>query len=673
MRWILALLTGLVVAAALTGWGHEQQPAAGPPGGDGVRAVADLTREPAAPSRSADGTAALPGSSCSSPFGSTRYGFEAACRRHDRGYALLRDAARAGHPLAPAARRAIDRRFAADLAGECDSTGCLATAAVYAGAVRLNSWRQGDGVPVTENGWAAAGAGTAGAAAALLVALAGRRGPRLTVPVVTAGAALGFCLQATALPHPLWLQCLVGGLVTAQAYAAGGLVRRAAATVRRVREHRAGHRPRTFLVAPAVRAARLVAALRAAAPGAGLAALTAGLALAVDAAAAGHARVAASVGSPAPGAAFPLLALVGSAVLAAVLVAGGRALRRALTGAAAAVRAAAGRGRQRTAVAAAAVPLLLATGNTALPVFAPAATAAPGRVAVSTDPATWAVAGREGRRFLAPVGPGQAREATTPPTAVRPLRVYVPRDAAASAAERARLAVAALERSGGLDRAVVLVAVPTGSGWVNRVAPAALEDRRGGGVATVAVQYASSPSWLAYLRGGEGADESVRSLLAALRTALDDRQRSHPGRIRPRVLVYGESLGAWAGLRVSGDGQLPPGADGALWVGVPAGSRPSPSSPSSPPSGVVDDRPGDRGCRCVVALTHADDPVASWSPDLALRPSPAWRHRWLPVLSFWQATADLVIARSVPDGHGHHYGHELPGAWERVEAEAGRR
>jgi uncharacterized membrane protein len=39
--------------------------------------------------------------------------------------------------------------------------------------------------------------------------------------------------------------------------------------------------------------------------------------------------------------------------------------------------------------------------------------------------------------------------------------------------------------------------------------------------------------------------------------------------------------------------------------------------------------------------------------------------RW-PVLSFWQATADGLAARLVPDGHGHRYGAELEGAWRRL-------
>jgi uncharacterized membrane protein len=240
------------------------------------------------------------------------------------------------------------------------------------------------------------------------------------------------------------------------------------------------------------------------------------------------------------------------------------------------------------------------------------------------------------------------------------LRVYAPRAAAADQRTRAELAVRALDRAGGFDRAVVLVAVPTGSGWVNPEAPAALEQRRHGDVATVAVQYAASPSWVAFLRGGEGVDTSVRALFAALERHV----ATMPADRRPRLLAYGESLGAWGGLRSArSDDGLPPGADGALWTGIPAGS------PTTTRSGGRAEAEVGAGAEVgAVELTHRDDPVAAWSPALLVRPNAAWHHAWLPVLSFWQATADVIAARDVPAGHGHRYEGELGPAWDQVLA-----
>jgi uncharacterized membrane protein len=191
----------------------------------------------------------------------------------------------------------------------------------------------------------------------------------------------------------------------------------------------------------------------------------------------------------------------------------------------------------------------------------------------------------------------------------------------------------------------VLINVPTGSGWVNPAAGKALEYLYGGDVATVALQYAASPSWLAYLRGGEGVQASAQALTDAVRTRLD----RIPARHRPRLLVYGESLGAWGGLRAYDDenasgagmaGQV----DGALWAGIPGGL------PAGTPARTR-------------ALMHDDDPVPAWTPALMLRTSPAWPARWLPVVSFWQATGDVIAAPLVPSGFGHRYGSELVDAW----------
>lgn len=77
--------------------------------------------------------------------------FAALCRSHDLGYNLLRLAARRGGALGPWAREAIDRRFAADLFATCGAQpACRTVAAAAAAFVRVNSWRQGEGVPVVE-------------------------------------------------------------------------------------------------------------------------------------------------------------------------------------------------------------------------------------------------------------------------------------------------------------------------------------------------------------------------------------------------------------------------------------------------------------------------------------------------------------------------------------------
>jgi uncharacterized membrane protein len=39
---------------------------------------------------------------------------------------------------------------------------------------------------------------------------------------------------------------------------------------------------------------------------------------------------------------------------------------------------------------------------------------------------------------------------------------------------------------------------------------------------------------------------------------------------------------------------------------------------------------------------------------------------WMPVVTFWQVTADLPIALSAPPGHGHSYRELFVNAWAAV-------
>ncbi len=169
--------------------------------------------------------------------------------------------------------------------------------------------------------------------------------------------------------------------------------------------------------------------------------------------------------------------------------------------------------------------------------------------------------------------------------------------AAPTARQRAQLAVAALRRGGAFDGAAVLVAVPTGSGWVDPVAVGALA---GPGVATVAVQYAARPSWQEYLLDPGAAQETAVALVAALRAHVD----TLPAAARPRLWVHGESLGALAARATAQD------ADAVLVAGTPG------------------------GCGC-----H--------------------RCRARPRCAMPTTAAALPVAVGAPRGHGHHYGAEL--------------
>ncbi|MGY2128515.1 alpha/beta-hydrolase family protein [Blastococcus sp. SYSU DS0617] len=219
-----------------------------------------------------------------------------------------------------------------------------------------------------------------------------------------------------------------------------------------------------------------------------------------------------------------------------------------------------------------------------------------------------------------------------------PVRVQIGLADAATDEARARRAVEELVHTGGLTRSTVLVAVPTGSGWVDEDGIAALEALTGGDVATVTVQYAEQPSWLEYLRGTDRAARSASTLLAAVRAQL----AALPTAERPQLLIFGESLGATAAAAaVTEIG----GTDGCLLAGRPG------SAGAAPVAGCTDVR-------------NDDDPVVHWRPGLMVTPRSGLP--WLPVVTFWQMTGGLVTSLDHPAGAGHRYGASLADDWARL-------
>ncbi|AOW92323.1 hypothetical protein BFN03_05295 [Rhodococcus sp. WMMA185] len=254
-----------------------------------------------------------------------------------------------------------------------------------------------------------------------------------------------------------------------------------------------------------------------------------------------------------------------------------------------------------------------------------------GELSGSSDSAiTWESLGRQGRRFVA------AGEQSPS------IRTYVGVNSAPDVESRASLAVSELERAGGFARSAIVVAVPTGSGWIDENAVDGFEERFDGDVAIVGMQYSYLPSWMAFMFNRSAANESA----AALFDAIADRIENLPADgFRPMLYVYGQSLGSVGGSAIfASSGQRERQVCAALWAGPPA-------------------RSVEAGGATVIANTS--DPVVWWSPGLVLRrPDLAFTHRdapvpqWIPGITFLQTSVDLISALNVPVGHGHRYGTE---------------
>ena len=137
-------------------------------------------------------------------------------------------------------------------------------------------------------------------------------------------------------------------------------------------------------------------------------------------------------------------------------------------------------------------------------------------------------------------------------------------------AGRMSVLLSELERTHAFDRKVLVIVPTTGTGWVNPVAARALEMMYNGDTAMVALQYSYLPSWISFVGDTEKSKDSGRMLI----DAVHERWERLPPDHRPKLLLYGESLGSLAGQ--SAFGYLPDisrmGFDSVLWVGPPNAS-----------------------------------------------------------------------------------------------------
>jgi uncharacterized membrane protein len=308
---------------------------------------------------------------------------------------------------------------------------------------------------------------------------------------------------------------------------------------------------------------------------------------------------------------------------------------------------------------------------------------------------SWDSLGRQGRA-IAGTGPTAAEiTAFTGAPATEPVRAYAGTLSAADVEERAELAVADLERAGGFDRGNLLVATTTGSGWLDSGAIDSFEYLTGGDSAIVAMQYSYLPSWLSYLVDQKKAREAGRELF----DAVYDRWSKRPPADRPRLFVFGLSLGSFGGeTAFSGEYDLRNRTAGALFAGPPnfntlyrefTDGRDAGTHEVEPiykdgrtvrfTNDVVAEVPPAtvpwEGTR-VLYLQHPSDPIVWWGPSL-IWDQPDWlgepRGRdvldqmfWIPLVTFWQVTADLPLATGVPDGHGHTYTAEFVDGWAEI-------
>jgi uncharacterized membrane protein len=289
---------------------------------------------------------------------------------------------------------------------------------------------------------------------------------------------------------------------------------------------------------------------------------------------------------------------------------------------------------------------------------------------------------REGRRVVNMALPaGEISEVTGKP-AIDPIRAFAGLATAPLVDERVDILMRELEDIGAFERKVLCFCSPTGTGYLNYVMMETLEYLTGGDCATFALQYSLRPSFISLDRVAMGREQN-RAMLHALTWRL----RAMPADQRPRLVLFGESLGAHtmqdAFLHEGTKGFERAGVDRALFIGTPAGSgwatRWRANREKSDPHGQVVEVADyeeylalpeqQREQARIFLVSHHEDPIVKFDPRLAVE-VPYWLQepreagvprgiRWRPVGTFLNVGVDLINSTDVVPGvfvaRGHDY------------------
>jgi len=295
----------------------------------------------------------------------------------------------------------------------------------------------------------------------------------------------------------------------------------------------------------------------------------------------------------------------------------------------------------------------------------------------------WDRLGKAGKLFVHE-GPRRSEiESFSSRPAKEPIRAYVGLRSGDSPQDQAVLALRELKRAGAFSRKLLVIATPTGTGWLQNGAIAPLEYLHDGDVATIGVQYSYLPSPLSLILQPGLAHESASTVF----DVIYNYWKTLPSETRPKLYLFGLSLGS-----LGSETSVPLYAyvsdpfHGALWAG-PTFRNPlwkrvqrnrNPDSPAwqpqfengslfrvfSPESTQLDQHTGWSPIRTIF-LANPSDPIVFFEESMWSR-EPEWLQeprggdvseslRWVPLITFFQVAFDMLSATSVPAGHAHNY------------------
>lgn len=295
----------------------------------------------------------------------------------------------------------------------------------------------------------------------------------------------------------------------------------------------------------------------------------------------------------------------------------------------------------------------------------------------------WQSIGKTGQEFIINGPDKKSIESFWGKPSLPPLRVYVGLRSKETAEERAELALQELIRTKAFERSKLVIATPTGTGWLDPHAVDTFEYLHQGDTAIVAMQYSYLPSWLTLLVDPSSAKDSAYQLYNKVHGYWSQLDKE----TRPDLYLFGLSLGAYgAETSINLMTIIKNPIQGALFVGAPFTSTIAPiltkyrneGSPqwlpiiqdgsmvrfSAQENSLINER-WIWGPVRVVYIQYASDPIVFFSTDL-YRKEPDWMTglrgydvskdlQWFPLITFFQVLFDIPMADKMPRGSSHNY------------------
>ncbi len=305
---------------------------------------------------------------------------------------------------------------------------------------------------------------------------------------------------------------------------------------------------------------------------------------------------------------------------------------------------------------------------------------------------SWDDLGRQGKKFVAlpPTLDDLKLASKDPNQTMQPIRIYSNLDPTKPINLKAQvdLTMQEMQRTGAWQRKTILLVITTGTGWVDTENIRSLEYLTNGDIATVAIQYSYYPSWLSLMTDREKAQQASQELFSRVDSTRSTINQAE----RPRLLLFGESLGSYGAESIFKDPQdLVDKVDGAVFVGPPGfnrifnqvvESKSNPFNDSKLNSKIaIITKPEDYADLAtsdppkIFYLTNPTDPIGVWSPSLIWQNPERFQknsfiqttdNRWIPIATFFQTSVDLISSPKVPAGFGHIYGSAATPGWELI-------